>query len=241
MNDNRYDAVIRYSRDENGLIKGLKYEFNEDGSVKWRSLIDPKYIYPNEKWFTDNKQPVPESADGLSDEQCIISLAGFKNLLSIRGYRHQAFEVLSDKDGIVTVKCRIEFEPNYETQMTPVTREDIATAGTFNVNESFAPYIHTIAANRALCRVIRSFLNINIVSKEEIGDKTATESPATSTASSITPLNLMLKDGITEEKMREVCIANGLDNTWKEMSELNENGSLARKIHAAIKKDKKKV
>lgn len=235
-NDNRLANIEKYSRDENGLMKNVEYVFNEDGSVNWRKMVDSEFVYPNEKWFIDRKQPIPESAEGLEDEQCIISLAGFKKLLSLRGYKSQTFSVVNDKDGIVTVKCSITFTPNYETSGLEVTKEDVATAGRFNVDEEFLNYIHTIAANRALSRTIRSFLNIHVVSKEELADKTAEKDVSVSKATDITPLTMMLKTGLTEEDIRTICIENGLDNTWESLAALEENKSLARKIWAKSRK-----
>lgn len=235
-NDNRLENAEKYKRDQYGLMKNVEYIFNEDGSVNWKKMVDPQFVYPNEKWFTDRKQPIPETAEGLEDEQCIISLAGFKKLLSLRGYSSQTFSVINDKDGVVSVKCSITFSPNYETSGQEVIKEDIASAGTFNVDPEFINYVHTIAANRALCRTIRSFLNIHVVSKEELADKTAEKDVAVSKATDITPLSMMLKSGFNEEAIRAICVEHNLDNTWESLESLDENKSLARKIWAKSKK-----
>ena len=239
-NENRKQNAIKLAFDEHGLRNGVNYIFKDNGYVDWRAMIDRKHLFPNEKWFVDNKKPVPETAEGLSDEQCIISLAGFKELLSLRGYIEQRFDVVSSVDHAVTVKCHINFTPNYETNMLACSREEVATADIFNVNESFKPYMHTIAANRALCRTVRNFLNINIVSKEEIGDNSAIEtSSSASDISKITPLSLILKDGFTEEQIRAVCIANNLNSSWENVSYLDEDRSLGRKVQSLLKKQKK--
>jgi len=49
---------MTYKRNEAGLLEGVDYKFNDDGSVDWRSMIDPKHLYPNKGWFESRGEPM---------------------------------------------------------------------------------------------------------------------------------------------------------------------------------------
>ena len=42
---------MTYKRNELGLLEGVKYEYNEDGSIDWRAMVEPEHLYPNNGWF----------------------------------------------------------------------------------------------------------------------------------------------------------------------------------------------
>ena len=69
-----------YKRDQHGLLDCVDYVFNEDGSVNWRAMIKPEFLYPNKGWFDMRGQQVPNSTDGLRDNQLLIMLGGIKEL-----------------------------------------------------------------------------------------------------------------------------------------------------------------
>ena len=70
----------KYSRGKDGLLKSVEYEYNEDGSINWRAMVDPKYLFPNKSWFEARNKAVPTSIDRLQDYQLLIKLAGIKEL-----------------------------------------------------------------------------------------------------------------------------------------------------------------
>ena len=37
----------KITRDADGLIKGLEYQFTEEGLIDWRKMLDDKWLYPN--------------------------------------------------------------------------------------------------------------------------------------------------------------------------------------------------
>ena len=51
----------KFSRDNNGLLKAVEYEFNEDGSVNWRAMIKEEHLFPNKGWFQARNKEVPNS------------------------------------------------------------------------------------------------------------------------------------------------------------------------------------
>lgn len=164
--DLREENASKFSRDNLGLLKSVQYNFNEDGSINWRSMIKPEFLYVNKEWFQLRKQEIPKSIDGLTDKQLLILLGGIKHLAKIRGYNYVRYDISGDKENVVA-KCEIEWIPNFENQNT-VRFEDIASANSSNSDKFCQKFLETIACNRAFVRCVRNFLNINIVGDDEI-------------------------------------------------------------------------
>ena len=158
----------KYKRNEHGLIESIGYVFNDDGSVNWRAMIAPEFLYPNRDWFDARKKPVPDSIDGLDDKQLSIMLGGIKELAKLRGFVSVRFDVKHIKDQYVTSKCCISWLGNYETNGEYVTYEDVGNATIDNTDDFCLKFLETIACNRAFVRCVRNFLNIHIVGADEI-------------------------------------------------------------------------
>lgn len=156
----------KYKRNEYGLIESVNYIFNDDGSINWRAMIKPEFLYPNKDWFELRKQQVPTSVEGLDDRQLLIMLGGLKELAKLRGYKSVSYEVNHPNDNYVVAKCRIEWIGNYESES--VTYEDVANATVNNTDDFCIKFLETIACNRAFVRCVRNFLNIHIVGADEI-------------------------------------------------------------------------
>ncbi len=163
----------KYRRDKNGLIPSVEYHFNEDGSVNWRAMIKPEYLYPNRDFFDNRKLSVPDSIDGLDDKQLLIMLAGLKELAKLRGFSSVTYEVKNVDDAYVVAKCKITWLSNYETPSSSifgsgVVFEDVGNATRDNTDNFCLKFLETIACNRAFVRCVRNFLNIHIVGADEI-------------------------------------------------------------------------
>ena len=152
-----------YQRDEHGLLKGTSYVFNEDGSINWRAMIKPEFLYPNKDWFDLRKQPIPTSIEGLEDKQLLIMLGGIKELAKLRGFAHVSYNVKHVQEDYVSSHCTICWIGNYETGNTSVYFEDVANATSKNTDDFCLKFLETIACNRAFVRAVRNFLNIHIV------------------------------------------------------------------------------
>lgn len=162
--DKRAEASAKQLRDSLGLLEGLEYKFQEDGSVDWRAMADPKFLYINKDAFRDRE--IPESIEGLSDAELCIGLAGLKKLANIRGFHSVEFKVDStDKNHVVAI-CAIRWTENYETPQTLFT--EAANATLDNTDSFCAKFLESIACNRAFARCVRNFLNINVVSMDEL-------------------------------------------------------------------------
>ena len=161
---------MTYKRNEAGLLEGVDYTFNDDGSVDWRAMIDPKHLYPNKGWFESRGEPMPRSPEGLADNQLLIKLSGIKELAKLRGFDAVTYDVIKCEKDHVAVKCRIHWVPNFESGTyyslkqgdddyfnSRVSFEDIANATTENTSNFAQKFLETIAANRAFVRCVRNF------------------------------------------------------------------------------------
>lgn len=170
MNDNKtLEAEYKppQTRNEWGLIDGVDYKKNDDGSINWRAMVKSEFLFPNKSWFESRNKPLPSSVDGLADNQLLIKLGGIKELAKLRGYTSVKYEVIKCEKDYVAVKCGITWIPNYES-IQSVYFEDIANATVNNTSDFAVKFLETIAANRAFIRAVRNFLNIHIVGSDEI-------------------------------------------------------------------------
>jgi len=185
-----------YERDQHGLLKNVDYIFNEDGSVNWRAMIKPEFLYPNKDWFNFRNKDMPDSVEGLADNQLLIMLGGIKELARLRGFESVTFNTESSSPGYVTASCEITWSPNYESNQERVVYQDVANATLDNTDSFASKFLETIACNRAFVRCVRNFLNIHIVGADEI-DKSRGANNSVSIesveAAALTPLGLLQK------------------------------------------------
>lgn len=172
-----------FKRDENGLLETHQYEFNEDGSVDWRAMVAEEHLYPNRDWFESRKKEVPDSIEGLEDNQLLIKLAGIRDLAKLRGIEDIHYKVVESGPERAVVVCNIEFTPNYESNMKEVYFSSIANATIENTDGFSRKFLESIAENRAFVRCVRAFLNIPIVGADEIDKSDKTERVSTASFS----------------------------------------------------------
>lgn len=184
------------------IIYMNNFKFNEDGSVNWRAMVKPEHLYPNKDWFTLRGQPVPDSVEGLADNQLLIKLGGLKELAKLRGYNQVSYDVVKCERDYVVVKCKISWKalmaekPSMIVLEDPCIFEDMANATLENTNDFCAKFLETIATNRAFVRCVRNYLGINIVGDDEIDkskNKTSVYENAESSIVNITPQGLLKK------------------------------------------------
>lgn len=158
----------KYKRNQHGLLDGVNYEFNEDGSINWRAMIKSEFLYPNKDWFEGRRQQVPASIEGLNDKQLLIMLGGIKELAKLRGFNNVSYTISHISEDYVVAKCQISWIGNYETDDRTIIFEDVANATADNTDDFCIKFLETIACNRAFVRCVRNFLNIHIVGADEI-------------------------------------------------------------------------
>ena len=183
-----------YKRNDHGLLENVDYVFNDDGSIDWRSMIKPEFLYPNKGWFDARNKPVPKTTESLDDKQLLIMLGGIKELAKLRGYSAMDFEVNNISDGYVTAKCTIHWTDNYESvDDYATTYTDVANATLANTDAFCAKFLETIACNRAFVRCVRNYLNIHIVGADEIDKSKGGAVEIDAVAAPITPVGLLEK------------------------------------------------
>jgi len=158
----------KYRRNDLGLLEGVEYKFNEDGSVNWRAMVKPEYLYQNREWFENRKIPVPDSIEGLGDHQLLIRLAGLKELARLRGFQSVKYQLNTVSEKYATAICEIAWIPNYETNSLVQTFSSTANATADNSSGFGAKFLESIAENRAFVRAVRNYLNIHVVGDDEV-------------------------------------------------------------------------
>ena len=229
---------MTYKRNEEGLLTGVDYKFNNDGSIDWRAMIDPKHLYPNKGWFESRGEPMPRSPEGLADNQLLIKLAGIKELAKLRGFDAVTYDVIKCEKDHVAVKCRIHWIPNFEEGSfyslkqgeeeyfnSRVSFEDVANATTENTSNFAQKFLETIAANRAFVRCVRNFLNVHIVGADEIDTSqsapASSEPQETKRPEKLSPINLLMeKVALGEEDFS--TFKDILRGLWKNKQYQNE-------------------
>ncbi len=158
-------------RNSYGLIEdeSVKYTFDESGLINWRGMIPKEFIVINKQYFISRNKTIPDSIDGLEDNQLLTLLGGSKYLAHLRGFKSVNYTVTSPDENYVVATCTINWVPNYETENREISFSAIGDAHSRNTSDFAARYLGAIAENRAFVRAVRNFLRIQVLSQEEIG------------------------------------------------------------------------
>ena len=222
-----------YKRNEHGLLENADYKFKEDGTVDWRTMIKPEFLYANKGWFEARSMDVPTTVEGLNDNQLLIMLGGIKELAKLRGYHSVDFSTNNISDGYVTAKCTIEWLENYESTarlaLAPVYT-DVANATLANTDNFCSKFLETIACNRAFVRCVRNYLGIHIVGADEIDKSNSNSVSSTSIAGEATNIFAITPVGTLQKTLVEVLkitefeqFKNYLRTLWKNEIYKNED------------------
>jgi hypothetical protein len=222
------DKVIGFSRDHNGFLNGVNYIFNEDNTINWRAMIKPEHLVPNRDSFKDANINIKEiDVTTLPDNKLLILLAGIKELAQIRGFKSVSYDVIESRPDYVSVKCTVEFLPNYETGNKTVSFSSLADAHWDNTHNFAKNFLMAIAENRAFVRCVRSFLKIHIVGSDEIGGKnstaTATEQDPSSNSAPAALLEKTMQDyGISFSQIRDGAIKKNIEGaeSWSSCEDI---------------------
>jgi hypothetical protein len=234
MSEYRYeyrykDTFNKFKRDVNGLLECVDYIFNPDNTINWRSMINKEHLVPNRDAFKNQKDINLKEIDitSLADNQLLILLAGIKELAQIRGYTNVSYDVIQAQPDYVAVKCTINWLPNYETSMEPVSFSALAEAHLDNTKDFAKNFLMAIAENRAFIRAVRSFLKINIVGNDEMGKTTHIDSEIESNTSITQPIALLQKTmeehNISFEQIKERAVQKKMENAenWKSINDIS--------------------
>jgi len=159
------NTLKRIVRNEDGLIKGVNYIFTEDGTVDWRAMIPGKFLYINKEKTAET------DITKCNDRDLVVTLAGIRYLAKLRGYYGYEYHPHTASEHYAAVKCVIKWRQNFETEDCAPSSEGVAGASLDNTSGFGRSYLIEMAGNRAFCRAVREFLNISIVSQEELSGK----------------------------------------------------------------------
>lgn len=185
---------LQQYRDFYGLVNSVEYKFKEDGSVDWREMIRPEFLYPRAEWFERRNLPIPESVEGLEDSQILVMLGGIKELAKLRGYTDVSYRINHLSERYVAAACRIKWIKNYESE--EVVYEECANATEHNTDGFCSNFLEAIAVNRAFVRCVRNFLNVHVLADEEVDHNTKA---GKNNESYETPANRSLPSSITAQ------------------------------------------
>jgi hypothetical protein len=223
------NQVLKFKRDENGLLESIDYAFNPDNTINWRSMINKDYLVPNRDAFKFQKDINLKEVDvsTLSDNQLLILLAGIKELAQIRGYTNVNYDVIQAQPDYVAVKCTINWIPNYETNMETVSFSALADAHLDNTKDFAKNFLMAIAENRAFIRTVRSFLKINIVGNDEMGKTTHVDSEVEPNTFVTQPVALLQKTmeehNISFDQIKERALQKKMENaeSWSKIEDIS--------------------
>jgi len=222
------DTVNKFKRDVNGLLECVEYTFNPDNTINWRSMIRKEYLVPNRDAFKNQKDLNLKEIDitVLPDNQLLILLAGIKELAQIRGYLNVNYDVMQAQPDYVAVKCTINWVPNYETNMQPVSFSALADAHLDNTKDFAKNFLMAIAENRAFIRAVRSFLKINIVGNDEMGKTTHVDAEVEPNTLTTQPIALLQKTmeeyHISFEQIKERAVQKKMSGSenWNSLNDI---------------------
>jgi len=223
------DTPTRFTRDENGLVVGLSYVYDESGRVNWKAMINPNHIVfsdkKNEKLAAEITTKYGAPVDQLvyaevikkqpvDDNHVLVLLAGFTELADLRGYCAVNPQIVHVTPGSnVTCQVTIDWIPNQEE---PEGKTSFGTADATMENTGGFGYLAAVAGNRAFVRAVRHGLRIPILGADELAKKDAGAAPVeggstTSVAQSLSPQGVLqseaTKFGATFEKVKAAAIA----------------------------------
>lgn len=197
--------------DERGLIKDVKYIFKENGLIDWRKMVNPESLYPNIEITGDGEIDISK----LKDEELLIDLKGLRDLAQLRGYSTCRYNVNACDEKHVSVTCEMVWNGNFETRNRDVWFSSMASANTNNTEGFAKNFLTSIAENRAFGRCVRNFLNINIVSKEELKKTNSVDVPEESIQDAQKDprkvlLDVMEQKKVNLTKLKKILVRTGL-------------------------------
>jgi len=166
---------ILIKRNEHGLLENQDYIFLPDGKVDWRAMIPKEFLYINPqnkekitKKYNKSYELLDIVADKVEDKDLVILLAGIRYLATLRNFKEVKYKLINAHEQYVAAQCQIVWEPNYETEGKPIVFESLACAHFGNCHGFGKNYLVELCENRSFCRCVRNFLQISVVSKEEL-------------------------------------------------------------------------
>ena len=106
----------------------------------------------------------------MPDEFLLSTLSGAKYLAWLRGYNSLEYHVDVAAPDYAVVTAKFYWTKNYESSTNSSSDVGHACLNSVTGDRLYQSYLPEISANRAFVRAVRSFLGINVVSKEEVSE-----------------------------------------------------------------------
>ncbi len=188
----------------------------DDNTIDWRATIlqHPEFFYVKyehtaavAKLLSIEEREVaalsPEQIAKVPDRYLVLRKAGVLHLAELRGYYGYEPDVQHAERGYVVAKVMINWKPLEGEE--EISTGAIGDASFESTTKTGALYLGPMAFNRAFALCVRNFLQIDIVSSDELGTNTSPESEPPRTADSVSPQGVLEKTakeaGVTWEKL----------------------------------------
>lgn len=209
---------------ENGLIEGINYIYDSNGKIDWLRMIPEEYLYINQDKKSAIEKRLGKKIDQINisealDTELVITLQGIRYLLDLRGYKQCDIKLDVATQEYAAATCSIVFIPNEESFEQSFT--SCASAHPYNTKSFYKNYLVEAASNRALCRAVRFFLKINIVSKDELGTEKETSDETSRSQPLLEPIEILERLMMEKKTSLEDLLAGvqGSEN-WKELKDI---------------------
>lgn len=233
----------------NGLVEGVNYVRDEKtGKINWLKTMPIEYLYiksdPKNKARIEQKygkkyEELDIIADKIEDSDLCLTLPGIRWLLEVRGYNSCDIRLDTASIDYVAATCKIEFIENEECKEQRFTSNACAH---LNNNYSFMrQFLVESASNRAFCRAVRNYLNINIISREELGAEEENGNQAENGGADYSMIkNLMEKKNFSFEQVKLSLVKGGLEEAkeYKKVEDIPKN--LIFRVIEGLSKSKQK-
>lgn len=210
-----------------------------DGTVDWRKLVRAEHLYVKgehkeaaakllAKPVTELYNLTTEDIAKIPDRMLVIRKAGILELARLRGYTAAIPTVSFAQRDYVIVETLITWEP-FEGKAAKTTG-GVGEANPENTSELGSRYLASNAQNRAFARAVRDYLEIDIVSSDELGKdgqepeqksyraESQTAASSNPAAMDLTPQGTLTRHateaGFSFEKVKQAAAAR-----WKEDSD----------------------
>lgn len=159
---------------ENGLIDGLNYiRDGKTNKIDWLKMIPPEYLYINNDKKAQIEKRLGKPFDQITvadaiDTELVVTLQGIRWLLDTIGYKQVKMKIDAATPDYAAATCEITFIPNDEEKFEQIYSAS-ASAHPGNTKHWYANYLIEASSNRAMCRAVRGYARVNVVSREELG------------------------------------------------------------------------
>ena len=197
-------------------------ENTQENKINWFKQIPLEYLYLNESKRNSIEKRLGKPFDTVTKEEAletelIINLAGIRWLSEQIGYKYSKITINSCSPDYAAATCEILFNACEYNKNQEQIYSQSASAHAGNTKSWYKEYLVEAAANRAFCRAVRFYCNIQCVSADELGNSTQIQDdPNSSNEPQVDALveklkSKMTQKGVTFEQLKAKLIKEKID------------------------------